>query len=63
MKEQSRINRKKQKENSVQVCVEVEFMPFPSKEARHEAYRTHAKLFLRAKERIVRECVLQKKRS
>jgi len=31
--------------------VEVEYLPFPSEEARKEAYRTHVKLFLKAKTR------------
>jgi hypothetical protein len=30
-------------------------MPFPSEEARREAYYTHAKLFLKAKERMIKE--------
>ena len=31
--------------------IEVEYIPFPSEEQRREAYYTHAKLFLKAKER------------
>ena len=35
------------------VDVEVSYIPFPSEEARIQAYETHAKLFLRAKERML----------
>ncbi len=35
--------------------IDVEYIPFPSEEARKEAYYTHAKLFLRAKEKELRE--------
>ena len=35
--------------------VEVSYVPFPSEYARKEAYYTHAKLFLRAKERMLKE--------
>jgi len=31
--------------------IEVNYIPFPSEEARKEAYRTHVKLFLKAKMR------------
>jgi hypothetical protein len=31
--------------------IEVNYIPFPSEEARKEAYRTHVKLFLKAKAR------------
>ena len=31
--------------------IEVNYIPFPSEEARREAYRTHVKLFLKAKMR------------
>ncbi len=31
--------------------IQVNYVPFPSEEAREEAYRTHVKLFLRAKTR------------
>jgi hypothetical protein len=34
-----------------EVEIEVNYVPFPSEEAREEAYRTHVKLFLRAKMR------------
>ena len=34
-----------------EVEIEVNYMPFPSEEARREAYRTHVKLFLKAKMR------------
>lgn len=35
--------------------IDVEYIPFPSEQARKEAYYTHAKLFLRAKARELRE--------
>jgi len=35
--------------------IDVEYIPFPSEQARKEAYYTHAKLFLRAKERELQE--------
>ena len=38
----------------IEIEVEVEFVPFPSEERRLEAYRTHARLFLKAKERELR---------
>lgn len=41
---------KKTKKN-INIDVEVKFVPFPCEDARQEAYRTHAKLWLRAKER------------
>lgn len=31
--------------------IDVKYLPFPSEEKKREAYYTHAKLFLRAKER------------
>ncbi len=37
------------------VDVEVRYLPFPSEKARDEAYDTHVKLFLKAKERMIRE--------
>jgi hypothetical protein len=50
---------KKQSNNSrhkpINVTVEVEYMPFTFEEARQEAYRLHAKLWLHAKERGVRK--------
>jgi len=38
----------------INVTVEVAYMPFPSEEKRMEAYKLHAKLWLRAKERRMR---------
>ncbi len=35
--------------------IEIEYLPFPSEEKRREAYYTQAKLFLRAKERELKE--------
>ena len=35
--------------------IEVNYIPFPSEEKRQEAYYTHARLFLRAKERELQE--------
>ena len=35
--------------------IEVEYIPFPCEEKRREAYYTHAKLFLEAKERQLKE--------
>lgn len=37
------------------VEVEVSYVPFPSEKARDEAYDTHVKLFLKAKERMLKE--------
>ena len=37
------------------VEIQVAYVPFPSEYARKEAYRSHAKLFLRAKERMLKE--------
>ncbi len=45
----------KRKELPYECIIDVEYMPFPSEEKRREAYYTHAKLFLRAKEREVRD--------
>jgi len=39
------------KELPYECIIDIEYMPFPSEEKRREAYYTHAKLFLRAKER------------
>jgi len=39
----------------ISVTVEVEYMPFPSEEKRLEAYRLHAKLWLRVKERMMKK--------
>lgn len=38
-----------------EVEIEVSYVPFSSEKARDEAYDTHAKLFLRAKERELRQ--------
>ncbi len=40
--------------------VDVEYIPFPSEEKRREAYYTHAKLFLRAKERQLKRQAMQR---
>lgn len=45
---------KKIKKN-LDINVEVKFIPFPCEDARQEAYRTHARLWLRAKEKMLRE--------
>jgi len=37
------------------VEVEVSYIPFPDEETRLEAYRTHARLFLKVKERGLKE--------
>ena len=39
------------------VDVIVSYVPFPSEKARDKAYDTHAKLFLRAKERLLRKAL------
>ena len=41
---------KKTKKN-LDIYVEIKFIPFPCQDARQEAYRTHARLWLRARER------------
>jgi len=41
--------------NPYECVIEVDYVPFPSEEKRREAYYTHAKLFLRAKKRKLRE--------
>jgi len=43
------------KERRINVTVEVKYLPFPSEEAREEAYRVHAKLYLKAKERMLKK--------
>lgn len=45
----------KRKELPYEFIIDVEYVPFPSEEKRREAYYTHAKLFLRAKEREFKE--------
>lgn len=35
--------------------IEIDYIPFPSEEARREAYHTYARLFLRARERMLKE--------
>ncbi|MBN1794249.1 MAG: hypothetical protein JW844_04735 [Candidatus Omnitrophica bacterium] len=45
----------KRKELPYECIIDVEYMPFPSEESKREAYYTHAKLFLRAKEREARD--------
>lgn len=49
------IKRRNIKQKPYEFIIDVEYMPFPSEEARKEAYYNHAKLFLRAKERELRE--------
>lgn len=43
-----------------EIEVEFAFLPFPNEQARQEAYYTHARLFLRAKERMLKEKDLPK---
>ena len=38
-------------QESFDCIIDVEYVPFPLEEKRREAYYTHAKLFLKAKER------------
>ena len=45
----------KRREMPYEFFITVEYIPFPSEEARRKAYETHAKLFLIAKERELRE--------
>lgn len=42
----------KPREKSYNIDVEVNYAPFPTEQARRYAYDTHAKLFLKAKERV-----------
>ena len=42
-------------QESFDCIIDVEYVPFPLEEKRREAYYTHAKLFLKAKERQLRE--------
>jgi len=51
----------KPREKVYHVDVEVVYLPFPSEKARDEAYDTHVKLFLRAKEREFMEKLKDKK--
>lgn len=44
-----------------EIEVEVSYLPFPSEKARDEAYDTHVKLFLKAKEREFMERIKDKK--
>jgi len=50
----------KRKELPYEFIIDVDYMPFPSEEARKEAYYNHAKLFLRAKEREIKEMYSKK---
>ena len=43
------------KKNQYRIEVEIKYVPFPDEKTRQEAYKTHAKLFLRAKERMLEE--------
>lgn len=43
------------KPKAVEVEIEVSYKPFPSEYKRKEAYYTHAKLFLRAKKRMLKK--------
>jgi hypothetical protein len=49
------IRKRNVKQESFDCIIDVEYIPFPSEMTRQEAYYTHAKLFLRAKERELRE--------
>lgn len=49
--------RRNVKPEPFEFVIDVEYLPFPSEEKRREAYYTHAKLFLMAKERELREQV------
>lgn len=49
------IKRRSIKQKPYEFIIDVEYIPFPSEEARREAYYTHAKLFLRAKERQLKQ--------
>jgi hypothetical protein len=49
------IKRRNIKLKPSEFIIDVEYIPFPSEEARKEAYYTHAKLFLRTKERELQE--------
>ena len=52
-------DKKTSRKKKYHVEITVEFVPFPSEEARLEAYRTQARLFLRAKERRLRKEMLK----
>ncbi len=41
-------------EKNLNIDVKVKFIPFPCEDARQEAYRTHARLWLKAKEREIK---------
>lgn len=47
------------KELPYECIIDVEYMPFPSEEKRREAYYTNAKLFLRAKERELKDSYIK----
>ena len=49
----------KRKELPYECIVDVEYMPFPSEEKRKEAYYTQAKLFLKVKEREIKEACIK----
>ncbi len=49
----------KRKELPYECIIDVEYLPFPSEAKRKEAYYTHAKLFLRAKENAVKESYIK----
>lgn len=44
----------KPRQKAYDVDVEVRYLPFPSEKARDNAYDTHAKLFLKAQERMLK---------
>ncbi len=49
----------KRKELPYECIIDVEYMPFPSEEKRREAYYTHAKLFLSAKEKAFKDSYIK----
>ena len=57
---QAGIEVKNHEKNPIKIDVEVQFIPFPSENERQEAYYTHAKLFLKAKERMLKRDICGK---
>ena len=52
----------KPKKKAYEVTVQVEYLPFPSEQARKEAYDLQARLYLKAKERMLQKAQQKRKR-
>lgn len=52
----------KPRKKAYDVAMTVEYVPFPSEQARKEAYDTQAKLYLKAKERMLKNMTQKRKK-